>query len=68
MEDEKIELIRQLLQALHELRRVQGIIDAEAEAERVSAETKSERAHVLQLAQSRVEQADRIWINAIGKA
>jgi hypothetical protein len=55
MEDKKVELTGQLQQALHELKRFQGIIDAEAEAERVCAETKSERARLLQVAQSRVD-------------
>ncbi|USW93301.1 DUF4041 domain-containing protein [Pseudomonas proteolytica] len=68
MEDEKVELTRQLQQALHELKRFEGIIDAEAEAERVSEETKSERARLLQLAQSRVEQAEMRLAQAIADA
>lgn len=68
MEGEKVELTRQLQQALHELKRFQGIIDAEAEAERVSAETKSERERLLQVAQSRVEQAEMRLAQAIADA
>ncbi|MBX8529527.1 DUF4041 domain-containing protein [Pseudomonas cichorii] len=62
------ELRKQLQARIHELERFKGIMDVEAEASRLSAEANAERTRLVQLAQSRVEQAENRLAKAIADA
>ncbi|WP_253950585.1 DUF4041 domain-containing protein [Pseudomonas lijiangensis] len=62
------ELRKQLQARIHELERFKGIMDVEAEALRLSAEASAERTRLVQLAQSRVDQAENRLAKAIADA
>lgn len=67
-EAEIIELKMQLQARINELDRFKGIMDVEAEAARLSAEANAERTRLLQVAQSRVDQAENRLAKAIADA
>ncbi|MBH3372417.1 DUF4041 domain-containing protein [Pseudomonas juntendi] len=57
-EDESAALKSRLDQTLSELERFRAVLDAEAEAARILAETRSERNQLLQQAQAKVQEAE----------
>lgn len=67
-EDEVSELRKQLQLRTRELERFKDIVDVEAEAARLSTTASSERNRLLQLAQSRVDQAETRLAKAIADA
>lgn len=67
-EEEISDLRKQLHMRVRELERFKDIVDVEAEAARLSAETAIERNRLLQLAQTRVDQAETRLAKAIADA
>lgn len=67
-EEEISDLQKQLQMKVRELERFKDIVDVEAEAVRLSTEATTERNRLLQVAQSRVNQAESRLANAIADA